>query len=368
MKGNLNIKGKSEKLDSRITLDYGSGGRKMHRLIHEMFLSYFKNPILAKFEDSAEIDLPQSTQRNQKKNQRYKNNINCCFTVDSYVVQPLFFPGGDIGKLSICGTVNDLAVKGAKPLYIAVSFVIQEGMSIVTLDKICKSMSKTAKSAEVQIVTGDTKVIERKSDKDEIIITTCGIGKILPGFSNPTLGAKNIKIGDIVLINGNIGDHEASIILARGDFKLKAEVKSDCTTLYSLIERLENEGCNIKMMRDPTRGGLATTLNEIADATKLGIVIDENKVPIQKQVKGIAALLGFDPLYMANEGKVVIIADAKDKTKILRIMKRHSLGKNMSIIGEVIERKYGLGVWLKTSIGSSRPLLQLEGFQIPRIC
>jgi hydrogenase expression/formation protein HypE len=345
----------SSKLDSNITLDYGSGGRKMHRLIHEMFLNYFRNPILAKFEDSAELTMQAS-------------QPDFCFTIDSYVVQPLFFPGGDIGKLSICGTVNDLAVKGAKPLYIAVSFVIQEGMSFKTLQKICESMSKTAKSVNVQIVTGDTKVIERRTDKDEIIITTCGVGKILNGFRNPTLSAKNINIGDVVLINGNIGDHEASIILARDEYKFKAQVKSDCAPLYSLIELLEKERCRIKMMRDPTRGGLATTLNEIADASNLGIVVEENKIPIQKPVKGVTELLGFDPLYMANEGKIIIIADSRDRNKILRIMKKDQLGKNSAVIGEITNRKYGLGVWLKTKIGSSRPLLQLEGFQIPRIC
>lgn len=376
MREKLRIKSQKLKVEENITLDYGSGGRKMHRLIHEMFLDYFRNPILAKFEDSAELDLfsPQRSRRTQRKTMRTSRSQRCndlsnwCFTIDSYVVQPLFFAGGDIGKLSICGTVNDLAVKGAKPLYIAVSFVIQEGMSFKTLDKICKSMSETAKSTGVQVVTGDTKVIERKSDKDEIIITTCGIGKILAGFSNPTLSAKNISVGDVVLINGNIGDHEASVILARGDYKFKAEVKSDCAPLHSLIERLEKEECNIKMMRDPTRGGLATTLNEIADASGLGITIEENKIPIQKPVRGIAELLGFDPLYMANEGKVIIIADARDKDKILKIMRNHPLGKNSMLIGEVIQRKFGLGVWLKTKIGSSRPLLQLEGFQIPRIC
>jgi hydrogenase expression/formation protein HypE len=342
-------------LDSRITLDYGSGGRKMHRLISEIFIKHFNNPILKKFEDSAELELVNS-------------KPDYCFTIDSYVVQPIFFPDSDIGKLSICGTVNDLAVKGAKPLYIAVSFVIQEGMSLSSLEKICASIANTAKSAGVMIVTGDTKVIERRGQEDEIIITTAGIGKILPNFTAPTLSAKNIKIGDKVLINGNIGDHEASIILARGQFDFKAQIKSDCAPLDGLIETLAKAKCRIKMMRDPTRGGLATTLNEIADAAKLGISINETDIPMQKSVKGVSDILGFDPLYMANEGKVVIIADAKDANRILRIMKKHRLGKNSAIIGEVIRRKHGLGVWLNTNIGGQRPLLQLEGFQIPRIC
>lgn len=343
------------KLDTNITLDYGSGGRKMHRLIRDLFLKYFNNPILRKFEDSAELKL-------------VKAKPDYCLTIDSYVVKPLFFSGGDIGKLSICGTVNDLAVKGAKPLYIAVSFVIQEGISLRTLKTICTSIARTAQSANVSIVTGDTKVIERKTDEEEIIITTCGVGKLLPEFQNPTLNAQNIEKGDAVLINGNIGDHEASIILARGQFDFKAEIKSDCAPLYSLIESLAKERCRIKMMRDPTRGGLATTLNEIADAGKLGINIYEQNVPIRKVVQGVSEILGFDPLYMANEGKVVIIADAQDATRILKIMRKHPLGKNSAIVGEVINRKHGLGVWMRTKIGGQRPLLQLEGFQIPRIC
>jgi hydrogenase expression/formation protein HypE len=362
MRDSSKLKAQSSKLDSNITLDYGSGGRKMHRLIKELFLKYFDNPILAKFEDAAELEtlrlLPQGDKR----------KCHLCFTIDSYVVQPLFFPGGDIGKLSICGTVNDLAVKGTKPLYIAVSFVIQEGISLKTLEKICMSMAKTAKSVSVPIVTGDTKVIERRSEKEEIIITTSGIGRILPNYQNPTLGAKNIRVGDLVLINGNIGDHEASIIIARGQFDFKANVKSDCAPIYSLIEILAKEKCKIKMMRDPTRGGLATTLNEIADASELGIVIEENALPIQKQVKGISDILGFDPLYLANEGKVVIIAAPENSDKILKIMRKHPLGKDSKLIGTVTKRKYGLGVWLKTNIGSLRPVLQLEGFQIPRIC
>ncbi len=342
-------------LDAHITLDYGSGGRKMHRLISELFIKYFDNSILRKFEDAAELKL-------------VKSKSDFCLTIDSFVVKPLFFPGGDIGKLSICGTVNDLAVKGAQPLYIAVSFVIQEGISLVTLDKICASLAKTARLSNVMIVTGDTKVIERHSQDEEMVITTCGIGKLLPHFQNPTLGAKNIKIGDKIIINGFIGDHEASIIMARGLFNFRAKIESDCAPLNSLIELLAKKRFQIKMMRDPTRGGLATTLNEIADASKLGINLYEEAIPIQKAVKGISDILGFEPLYMANEGKVVIIADKKDAKEIVRTMQQHKLGKNSAIIGEVTKRKHGLGVWLTTKIGGQRPLIQLEGFQVPRIC
>ncbi|MCX7785039.1 MAG: hydrogenase expression/formation protein HypE [candidate division WOR-3 bacterium] len=355
MKEKSEIKNPKSELDLHLTLDYGSGGRKMHRLIRELFYKYFQNPILAKFEDSAELKLQ-------------TNQPDFCYTIDSYVVQPLFFPGGDIGKLSICGTINDLAVKGAKPLYIAISFVIQEGLSIKTLEQICLSIAKASQAVNVPLVTGDTKIIEKRTNSEEIIITTCGIGKILTHFQNPTLGAQNIKLNDAVIINGSIGEHEASIILARGEYDFKANVKSDCVSLYPLIETLAQNKCKIKMMRDPTRGGLATTLNEIADASNLGIVIDEKSIPIQKSVRGICEILGFDPLYLANEGKVVIVADTKDSQRILKIMRKHPLGKNSALIGKVTERKYGIGVWLNTKIGSQRPVLQLEGHQIPRIC
>ncbi|MCX7757856.1 MAG: hydrogenase expression/formation protein HypE [candidate division WOR-3 bacterium] len=348
-----------------ISIEHGAGGRKMHRLIRELFLKYFDNPILKKFEDSAEIVLKSCDNK-------------FCYTIDSYVVQPLFFPGGDIGKLAICGTVNDLAVKGARPLYIALSFVITEGLSLNSLEKICISISKITKSLKIFVVTGDTKVIEHRysktnwslddNTKEEIIITTCGIGEILPVFSNPTLSVRNIEIGDQIIINGNIGEHEAAILLARKDYHFKGKVKSDCAAIYPLIETLARNQCKIKMMRDPTRGGIATTLNEIADDANISIIIDENKLPISDAVRGLAELLGIDPLYMANEGKVIIIADKKETPKIVKLMKNHPQGKNTRVIGEVTERYHGLGVWLKTQIGGLRPVLQLEGSQLPRIC
>ncbi|MEO0132530.1 MAG: hydrogenase expression/formation protein HypE [candidate division WOR-3 bacterium] len=354
----------SNRQDIKISIEYGAGGRKMHRLISELFLKYFDNAILKKLEDAAEISLG-------------TNNNKFCYTIDSYVVQPLFFSGGDIGKLAVCGTVNDLAVKGAKPLYIALSFVITEGLSLRTLEKICQSIAQATRSLNILIVTGDTKVIEHKHSKtqdnseianEEIIITTCGIGEILSAFSNPTLNVNNITVGDQVIINGYIGEHEAAVILARKDYHFTGKIKSDCAALYPLIELLAKNRCQIKMMRDPTRGGIATTLNEIANATDFSIVLDENKLPIPKAVRGLAELLGVDPLYMANEGKVIIIADRKETPKIVKIMKTHPLGKNATIIGEVTEKYHDLGVWLKTRIGGLRPLLQLEGSQLPRIC
>jgi hydrogenase expression/formation protein HypE len=338
---------------AKIDLAHGSGGRKMHRLIKEPFLKYFNNPILARLEDSAEIVGETSKSRLSKR---------FAFTTDSYVVQPVFFPGGDIGKLSVCGTVNDLAVKGAEPKYLSASFIIREGFPFLDLEKICRSMAKAAKIADIKIVTGDTKVIER-SEQEEIYITTSGVGVY---NNNYHLGAENIQPGDSVLINGGIGEHETAIILARGQFEFKANIASDCAPLNHLINGLLQTSNKIKMMRDPTRGGLATTLNEIAETTNLGIIIDETKIVIKPEVKGICDLLGFDPLYLANEGKVVIIAAGSEEKKLLTKMRKNQLGKKASVIGEVV--KEPKGVWVKTQLGSIKPLLMLEGQQLPRIC
>lgn len=332
-----------------IDLAHGSGGRKMHRLIKELFLKYFGNPILNRLEDSAEVAEP----RRQKR---------FALTTDSYVVQPIFFPGGDIGKLAICGTVNDLAVKGARPKYLSAAFIIREGFPLNDLERICQSMAKAAKLAKIKIVTGDTKVIER-STQAEIYITTSGIGIY---SNNYHLGAETIKPGDSVLINGGIGEHETAIILARGQFEFKADIKSDCASLNHLIADLLKTSNKIRMMRDPTRGGLATTLNEIAEKANLGIIVDESKIIIKPEVKGICDLLGFDPMYLANEGKVVIITARSDEKKLLAQLRKNQLGRNGNIIGEVV--KQPKGVWVKTKLGSTKPLLMLEGQQLPRIC
>uniref|UniRef100_A0A7C6E9P4 Hydrogenase expression/formation protein HypE n=1 Tax=candidate division WOR-3 bacterium TaxID=2052148 RepID=A0A7C6E9P4_UNCW3 len=344
--------------DLKVTLAHGSGGRKMHRLIKEMFLKYFSNPVLARLGDSAEITKP-------------KNRI--AFTTDGYVVQPIFFPGGDIGKLAVCGTINDLAVSGASPKYLAVSFIIQEGFPFVHLEKICQSMAKTAKEAKVKIVAGDTKVIENREAQTgqqkngaEIYIITTGIGIYPPFMKDYSLGVEKIKPNDLVLINGGIGEHETAIILAREEFEFKAEVKSDCAPLNQLISDLLLICPRIRFMRDPTRGGLATTLNEIVESTNLGIIIDEQAIIIKPAVKGICELLGFDPLYLANEGKVVIITARTEGEKLLARMRKDKLGKEAKIIGEVVKKPKG--VWVRTKLGSLRPLLMLEGQQFPRIC
>lgn len=342
-----------------VELTHGSGGRKMHRLIKELFLKYFANPILARLEDSAEITSPKLSPR-------------IAFTTDGYVVKPVFFPGGDIGKLAVCGTINDLAVKGASPKYLAVSFIIQEGFLFDNLEKICQSMAKTAQKAQVKIITGDTKVIEKKEfsalgEKEaEIYIITTGIGIYPPFMKNYSLGVEKIKPNDLVLINGGIGEHETAILLAREEFEFTAPIQSDCAPLNRLIFDLLSISRKIRFMRDPTRGGLATTLNEITETTDLGIIIEEKQIPIKPAVRGICEVLGFDPLYLANEGKVVIITADSEAEKILTHLRRHQLSKEAKIIGEVIKKPKG--VWVKTKLGSLKPLLMLEGQQLPRIC
>jgi hydrogenase expression/formation protein HypE len=341
----------------------------MHRLISRVFVRHFGNPMLRRLEDAAEFVVRGQGVRG--------SGIRLAMTTDSYVVQPLFFPGGDIGKLAVCGTVNDLAVKGATPKYLSAGFIIGTGFSIEQLDAICRSMAKTARRAGVEIITGDTKVIQTESkgareqgsevafasSSPELYINTSGIGVF---EHNHEYGAESIRGGDKVFINGPIGDHEATIALARGQFDFRAKLATDCAPLNGLIRNLIWSRARIRMMRDPTRGGVATTLNEIADAAGLGIVIEEAKLPVRPEVHGICELLGMEPVYMANEGKVLVIADANDETRLVRTMHRNELGRSGLAIGEVVaERK---GVWLKTRFGSLRPLLMLEGQQLPRIC
>jgi len=328
-------------------LAYGSGGRKTHRLIKNVFVKHFSNPILNRLEDSAEF--PLKTRR-------------LAFTTDSYVVEPLFFPGGDIGKLAVCGTVNDLAVKGAKPLHLSASFIIREGFPLDKLEAVVRSMAQAAKTSGIKIVTGDTKVIENDS-KEELFITTAGIGIF---DHNLKIGPEKIRPGDGVFINGGIGEHEVAVLTARGQFDFKTQIQSDCAPLNSLIARLLKSSRAIHMMRDPTRGGLATTLNEISDACGLGIIIEEERLVIKEEVRGVCDLLGLDPLYLANEGKVVIIGSNSAEKRILKNLKSHPLGKTGSLIGRIVREPKG--VWLKTALGSLRPIIMLEGVQLPRIC
>jgi hydrogenase expression/formation protein HypE len=333
-------------VDPRIVMGHGSGGRKMHRLIRNVFVKHFGSPALKKLADAAV--LPGLRGR-------------LVMTTDSYVVQPLFFPGGDIGKLAVCGTVNDLAVMGARPRYVSLAFVLREGLEVAKLEAICRSVAAACRQAGVQVVTGDTKVVER-GEEEELYVNTTGIGTLL---SCARQGPERVKPGDLILVNGPIGEHEAAIAVARGAYRFKGKVESDCAALDGLVLPLLAKP-GVRLMRDPTRGGLATTLNEFAEATGLGYVIDEEALPVSSHVRGVAELLGLDPLYMANEGKVVLVADPTARPRLLASMRRHKLGRQAAEIGEVVGKPEG--VWLKTRLGSLRPLIMLEGEQLPRIC
>lgn len=332
--------------DERIVLGHGAGGRKMHRLIARVFLRHFGNPILRRLEDAAL--LPASGRR-------------LAMTTDSYVVQPLFFPGGDIGKLSVCGTVNDLAVMGARPRYLSVGMVLREGVEVSVLERICSSMAATARQAGVQIVAGDTKVIERYADEG-VYVNTTGIGLI---EAKRALGPESVRPGDVLLVNGPIGEHEAAIALARGLYGFRSRIQSDCAPLWGLVRKLLAAG-GVRMMRDPTRGGVATTLTEFADATGLGFVVEEELLPVSRGVRAVAELLGLDPLYMANEGKVVVVASAEKGGNLVRAMRSDAHGRLGTLIGRVVKKPEG--AWVQTRLGSLRRLIMLEGEQLPRIC
>ncbi len=337
---------KGDIVDERIVMGHGAGGRKMHRLIRKVFLVHFGNPVLDRLGDAAVFGLGRG---------------RVAMSTDSYVVRPLFFPGGDIGKLAVCGTVNDLAVAGAEPRFISVGFIIREGVALTAIERVCRSMARAAKKAGVEIVTGDTKVIER-GDDEGLYINTTGVGIVSAGLR---LGPERIRPGDSLLVNGGLGEHEAAVAVARGSFRFRARLRSDCAPLNRLTRNLVRAG-GVRMMRDPTRGGLATTLNEIVEATDLGFVIDEGLVPVPRAVKGVADLLGLDPLYMANEGKVVVIAVQKRAAALVRTMRADPFGRRARRIGAVV--KEPKGVWLRTALGSLRPLIMLEAEQLPRIC
>ncbi|MDO8603160.1 MAG: hydrogenase expression/formation protein HypE [Candidatus Omnitrophota bacterium] len=329
-----------------ITLSHGSGGKLMHDLIKDLFLKNLGNPFLNKMGDAALI-------KSWAKKTAY--------TTDSFVVKPLFFPGGDIGKLSVCGTVNDLAVSGAMPKYLSCGMIVEDGFSYSDLEKITISIRDACKFAGVSIVAGDFKVVEKKA-VDGIFINTSGIGE---AFEDSFIDIARIRPGDKIIISGTIGDHAASILLAREDLKFKTKIKSDCSSLNKFVSSIICE--DIKFMRDPTRGGLATTLNEISLASGYDISIEETGVPIKKSVRALCEILGFDPLYMANEGKLMAIVSPGSAEKILLKMKRHASGKDARIIGEVKKEK-DKKVYLKTQSGGLRILDMITGEQLPRIC
>ena len=334
--------------NDEILLGHGSGGKLTHDLLDKIFFKYFNNPILNKKNDSAVFEI---------------NDAKVAFTTDSYVINPIFFPGGDIGKLAVCGTVNDLAVSGANPLYLTASFIIEEGLKFSDLEKIVKSMSEEAKKIRVLIVTGDTKVVN-KGECDKLFINTSGIGIIEKGYNLNN----SIKVGDKILINGFIGDHEIAILSKRNSIELKDKIISDCASLNNLIKKAIKISKNIKFMQDITRGGLATILSEIITKNNnIGITIDEKEIPVRESVKGLCEIFGFDPLYLANEGKVLMIVAKNDAEKIVKEWKQDKLGKDAKIIGEIVNENIGK-VILKTVAGGNRIIDMLSGLQLPRIC
>ncbi|HPZ08335.1 MAG TPA: hydrogenase expression/formation protein HypE [Candidatus Eremiobacteraeota bacterium] len=333
---------------NKILLAHGGGGALTDKLIKEEILKRLGNSLLTPLEDSAVFNI---------------GNKRLAFTTDSFVVKPLFFPGGDIGKLSVCGTVNDLSVAGAIPLYLSLSLIIEEGFSVEKLQKIILSIEETTKEAGVFVVTGDTKVVE-KGGADEIFINTSGIGVI--EYESP-LSLSRAKEGDKIIINGYVADHGISVLLQRSGMEVDLPVHSDVAPLNGLVRDILNSSKYIRCLKDPTRGGVAGALNEIATSSSAGIIIFEENLPIRKEVKAACNLLGFDPFTIANEGKVIVICPEEEAEKVLSAMRRNSLGRLSVIIGEVVNTNNGK-VLVKTPIGGMRILERPYGENFPRIC
>lgn len=338
---------------STITMAHGGGGKAMRDLIEDVFLGAFDNPLLAPMEDQALLPLAELAAHGDR----------LAFTTDSYVVSPLFFPGGDIGTLAVAGTVNDLAVGGARPLYLSCGMVIEEGLPLETLRRVVTSMQRVAAEAGVQIVTGDTKVVERGA-ADKLFINTAGVGVVPRGLS---ISAHNARPGDMVIVNGYLGDHGTAILIARNELALQCAVTSDCQPLASLIAAMLAACPGIHCLRDATRGGVATVLNEFALSSGVAIRLREAALPLREEVKGACEILGLDPLYLANEGKLVAVVPAAQADRVLAAMRAHPAGTHAAIIGEVTEEPAGVVV-LHTGFGGQRIVDMLVGEQLPRIC
>ena len=334
-----------------ILMAHGSGGQMSHTLIREVFLRYFDGEALAELGDAGLVE-----------DASFRAG-RLAITTDSYVVKPLFFPGGDVGKLAVCGTVNDLAVAGARPLYLTAGFILEEGLPMETLERVVRSMAETAEQAGVQIAAGDTKVVERGA-ADGLFINTAGVGALL---TPEPLSPRRLRAGDILLINGPVGDHGLAIMLQREGLTFQSELTSDCAPLNGLIAALLAElPEEVRCMRDPTRGGLATTLNEWA-GVGVGIEIDEEAVPVRPAALAACEILGLDPLYIANEGKVLIAVAPASVERALAILRSHPLGREAAVIGRVTEEHPGRVV-LRTAYGARRVLDMLAGDPLPRIC
>ena len=334
-------------MNDTILLAHGSGGKLSHDLVERKFLPSLANPLLNKLDDSA----------------IFEASGRLSFTTDSYVVDPIFFPGGDIGKLAVCGTVNDLSMSGAKPLYLSLSVIIEEGLLIADLERLVQSIKAAADEAQVDIITGDTKVVNQ-GQADKLFINTSGIGIIPAGID---ISGANAKAGDRVILSGTIGDHGIAIMSQREGLRFETLLESDCAPLNKLVAQMLKASPNIHCLRDPTRGGLATTLNEFAKQSNVGIVVEEDKIPVKEGVRAACELLGFDPVYVANEGKLVAAVKPDDASKVLAKMKQNRYGRDAAIIGEVTNDHTGR-VLMKTKLGPSRIIDMLSGELLPRIC
>ncbi|MDR1195632.1 MAG: hydrogenase expression/formation protein HypE [Endomicrobium sp.] len=331
----------------KITLAHGAGGNASKELINKIFKKSFSNKMLDALDDGAVLKA---------------GNVKLAFSTDSFVINPVFFKGGDIGKLAVCGSVNDISMMGAKPIALSAAAVIEEGFSVADLKKITCSMAKQAKQADVNIVTGDTKVV-KKGEVDAIFINTSAIGIIGEKID---LSGSNAKSGDTIIISGNIAEHGAAIMMSRNDLGLKSNIRSDCACLNGLAQSLLRACPEIHVMRDPTRGGVAAALNEIAESSDAGIIIEYDKIPVADNVAAFCRILGLDPLYMPNEGKMISVQKEADTEKVISAYKQNYLGKKAKVIGKVV--KEPKGVWVKTVSGGLRRILNIDMEQLPRIC
>jgi hydrogenase expression/formation protein HypE len=331
-----------------VLLGHGSGGRLTSDLIRDLFLPAFNNAALAHLDDQAVVSV---------------SGCRLAFTTDSFVVKPLFFPGGDIGSLAVHGTVNDLAMGGAKPLFLSAAFIIEEGFSVEELRRIAASFGEAARTAGIEVVTGDTKVVERGSG-DELFINTSGIGLVPPGLA---LSSNQARPGDRVLLSGLIGEHGIAIMAQREGLEFETTIRSDSAALHGLVGEMLKVSGGIRCMRDPTRGGLASALNEIAGQSQVGVELEESAIPIGEEVRGACEILGLDPLYVANEGKLIAIVAPEAEPAVLQAMRGHALGRESRVIGTVKRDNPGL-VTMRTVLGTTRVVDMLAGDQLPRIC
>ncbi len=331
-----------------VLLDHGSGGKVSHAMFSDLILPLFDSPELAKQDDGAVLEVPKG---------------RLAFSTDSYVVEPIFFPGGNIGDLAVNGTVNDISMCGAVPLYISVGLIIEEGLPIKDLKVILETMAGAAKKAGVRIVTGDTKVVPR-GKADKIFINTSGVGVIPDGVD---VSGNRARVGDKVIVSGTIADHGITVLSEREGLKFDSDVQTDSAPLNHMVKAVLDSGCEVHVLRDPTRGGLGTTLNEIAGQSDVGIRLYEDKLPVRGAVQGTCELLGFDPLYIANEGKLIAIVPEKDADKVLEVIRADEFGKEAVLVGEVTDQDKGRVV-LETLIGGTRIVDMLAGEQLPRIC